>query len=113
MHGTVPCDGTASTPISLHGVRVGVLLGTSYLFTREAVEHGAIKPPFTAPGQVPALRSWASYNRGRATMADTVRDPRFWCSLALPVGGTHGSRSKRCNVHTGCAAGRISRAIAA
>lgn len=31
-----------STPLSTQGVKVGVLMGTSYLFTKEAVESGAI-----------------------------------------------------------------------
>jgi acyl transferase domain-containing protein/NAD(P)H-dependent flavin oxidoreductase YrpB (nitropropane dioxygenase family) len=33
-------------PLTRRGVRIGVLMGTSYLFTCEAVEHGAIKPLF-------------------------------------------------------------------
>ncbi|MEV8512188.1 SDR family NAD(P)-dependent oxidoreductase [Dactylosporangium sp. NPDC051484] len=53
-------------PLTRRGVRVGVLMGTAYLFTREAVERGAIQPLFqreaigasvtalleTAPGHV-------------------------------------------------------------
>ena len=53
-------------PLARRGVRIGVLLGTAYLFTREAVECGAIQPLFqrqviaadrtavleTAPGHV-------------------------------------------------------------
>ncbi|WP_432843331.1 SDR family NAD(P)-dependent oxidoreductase [Dactylosporangium sp. CA-092794] len=53
-------------PLTRRGVRIGVLMGTAYLFTREAVERGAIKPLFqrevlgatgtalleTAPGHV-------------------------------------------------------------
>ena len=33
-------------PLTARGVRVGVLMGTAYLFTIEAVEHGAIQPRF-------------------------------------------------------------------
>ena len=32
--------------LTARGVRVGVLMGTAYLFTEEAVEHGAIQPLF-------------------------------------------------------------------
>ncbi|WBC00005.1 SDR family NAD(P)-dependent oxidoreductase [Solwaraspora sp. WMMA2080] len=53
-------------PLTRRGVRVGVLMGTAYLFTAEAVAHGAIQPTFarmareatrtalleTAPGHV-------------------------------------------------------------
>lgn len=35
-----------TAPLAERGVRVGVLLGTGYLFTREAVETGAIAPAF-------------------------------------------------------------------
>ena len=33
-------------PLAVRGVRVGVLMGTAYLFTEEAVVHGAIRPVF-------------------------------------------------------------------
>ena len=33
-------------PLVARGVRVGVLMGTAYLFTEEAVAHGAIRPVF-------------------------------------------------------------------
>jgi acyl transferase domain-containing protein/NAD(P)H-dependent flavin oxidoreductase YrpB (nitropropane dioxygenase family)/NADP-dependent 3-hydroxy acid dehydrogenase YdfG len=35
-----------TVPLTRRGARVGVLMGTAYLFTREAVEHEAIKPLF-------------------------------------------------------------------
>ena len=35
-----------AAPLAARGARVGVLMGTAYLFTREAVETGAIKPGF-------------------------------------------------------------------
>jgi acyl transferase domain-containing protein/NAD(P)H-dependent flavin oxidoreductase YrpB (nitropropane dioxygenase family) len=55
-----------AAPLAARGVRFGVLMGTAYLFTAEAVEHGAIQPLFqrlvigasrtallqTAPGHV-------------------------------------------------------------
>ncbi|MFY1637914.1 SDR family NAD(P)-dependent oxidoreductase [Solwaraspora sp. WMMB335] len=55
-----------AAPLTRRGVQVGVLMGTAYLFTEEAVRHGAIQPAFarmaressrtalleTAPGHV-------------------------------------------------------------
>ncbi|HEU4423922.1 MAG TPA: beta-ketoacyl synthase N-terminal-like domain-containing protein, partial [Pilimelia sp.] len=35
-----------ASPLARRGAGVGVLMGTAYLFTREAVEHGAIQPLF-------------------------------------------------------------------
>ncbi|GAB3885486.1 type I polyketide synthase [Kibdelosporangium lantanae] len=35
-----------SAPLTTRGAAVGALMGTAYLFTREAVEHGAILPVF-------------------------------------------------------------------
>ncbi|MDG4765695.1 SDR family NAD(P)-dependent oxidoreductase [Solwaraspora sp. WMMD406] len=35
-----------TAPLTRRGVQVGVLMGTAYLFTREAVAHGAIQPAF-------------------------------------------------------------------
>ena len=35
-----------AAPLARRGVRVGVLMGTAYLFTEEAVRHGAIQPLF-------------------------------------------------------------------
>jgi acyl transferase domain-containing protein/NAD(P)H-dependent flavin oxidoreductase YrpB (nitropropane dioxygenase family) len=35
-----------SAPLAEKGAKVGVLMGTAYLFTSEAVEHGAIRPVF-------------------------------------------------------------------
>ncbi|WP_394617227.1 SDR family NAD(P)-dependent oxidoreductase [Lentzea sp. JNUCC 0626] len=57
---------TAAAPLTACGVAVGVLMGTAYLFTEEAVAHGAVQPLFqeqvvaaeqtvlleTAPGHV-------------------------------------------------------------
>ncbi|TCO53688.1 type I polyketide synthase [Actinocrispum wychmicini] len=35
-----------SAPLAARGAAVGALMGTAYLFTRQAVEHGAIQPVF-------------------------------------------------------------------
>ncbi|GLY00746.1 type I polyketide synthase [Actinoplanes sp. NBRC 101535] len=35
-----------AAPLAARGVRIGVLMGTAYLFTEEAVRHGAIQPLF-------------------------------------------------------------------
>ncbi|WP_051023857.1 type I polyketide synthase [Thiorhodovibrio frisius] len=35
-----------AAPLSARGMKIGVLIGTAYLFTREAVAHGAILPGF-------------------------------------------------------------------
>jgi acyl transferase domain-containing protein/NAD(P)H-dependent flavin oxidoreductase YrpB (nitropropane dioxygenase family)/acyl carrier protein len=35
-----------AAPLTRHGAQIGVLMGTAYLFTREAVEQGAIRPLF-------------------------------------------------------------------
>ncbi|MFG1849910.1 SDR family NAD(P)-dependent oxidoreductase [Micromonospora carbonacea] len=57
---------TMAAPLARRGARIGVLMGTAYLFTAEAVEHGAVQPLFqrealtaertalleTAPGHV-------------------------------------------------------------
>ncbi|MFI9526196.1 SDR family NAD(P)-dependent oxidoreductase [Micromonospora rosaria] len=57
---------TMAAPLARRGARVGVLMGTAYLFTAEAVAHGAVQPRFqrealaaertavleTAPGHV-------------------------------------------------------------
>ncbi len=38
----------AAAPLAARGAKIGVLLGTAYLFTREAVTSGAIQPGFQA-----------------------------------------------------------------
>src|SRR5262249_53006534 len=35
-----------SAPLASRGAAIGALMGTAYLFTREAVEHGAVLPVF-------------------------------------------------------------------
>ena len=42
-----------AAPLAERGAKVGVLMGTAYLFTDEAVDHGAIQPDF----QKAALRA--------------------------------------------------------
>ncbi|WP_117671960.1 type I polyketide synthase, partial [Micromonospora sp. MW-13] len=37
---------TMAAPLARRGGRIGVLMGTAYLFTAEAVEHGAVQPMF-------------------------------------------------------------------
>jgi acyl transferase domain-containing protein/NAD(P)H-dependent flavin oxidoreductase YrpB (nitropropane dioxygenase family) len=88
-------------PLTRRGVHVGVLMGTSYLFTREAVEHGAIKPLFqqmvveaaetvlleTSPGHVTrALRSpfAAEFTRRRSELeAAGLESREVWVQLEL------------------------------
>ncbi|WJK38502.1 SDR family NAD(P)-dependent oxidoreductase [Solwaraspora sp. WMMA2056] len=36
-----------AAPLTRRGVQIGVLMGTAYLFTTEAVDHGAIRPAFS------------------------------------------------------------------
>jgi NAD(P)H-dependent flavin oxidoreductase YrpB (nitropropane dioxygenase family) len=43
-----------AAPLARRDVRVGVPMGTAYLFTREAVERGAIKPLFQRMAMAPA-----------------------------------------------------------
>jgi acyl transferase domain-containing protein/NAD(P)H-dependent flavin oxidoreductase YrpB (nitropropane dioxygenase family) len=83
------------------GVRVGVLMGTAYLFTREAVEHGAIKPPFqrfavdatqtslleTSPGHVTRCLDTAYVGEFVAKRAELtaagMADREIWAQLEL------------------------------
>jgi acyl transferase domain-containing protein/NAD(P)H-dependent flavin oxidoreductase YrpB (nitropropane dioxygenase family) len=87
--------------LTRRGARIGVLMGTSYLFTREAVEYGAIKPLFqrmalegdetalleTAPGHVTrALRTpfVEEFGRKRAELAAAGLTGReAWMQLEL------------------------------
>jgi acyl transferase domain-containing protein len=93
--------GALAGPLTRRGVRVGVLMGTSYLFTREAVEHGAIKPLFqrmaveaaetalleTSPGHVTrALRTpfVEEFARRRSELDAAGLDSRAaWAQLEL------------------------------
>ena len=90
-----------AAPLARRGARIGVLMGTSYLFTREAVEHGAIKPLFqrmalaaaetalleTAPGHVTrALRTpfVEEFGRQRAELAAAgLKGREAWMQLEL------------------------------
>ncbi|MFI5067919.1 MAG: beta-ketoacyl synthase N-terminal-like domain-containing protein, partial [Streptosporangiales bacterium] len=88
-------------PLSRRGVGVGVLMGTSYLFTREAVEHRAILPLFqrmavqaretalleTAPGHVTRALDTAfvgEFSRQRAELTAAGTPSRdIWVELEL------------------------------
>ena len=88
-------------PLSRRGVGVGVLMGTSYLFTREAVEHRAILPLFqrmavlaretalleTAPGHVTRALNTAfvgEFSRQRAELTAAGTPNRdIWVELEL------------------------------
>jgi len=88
-------------PLTRRGVRFGVLMGTSYLFTREAVEHGAVKPLFqqmvlgaaetalleTSPGHMTrALRTpfVAEFARRRSELeAAGLESGEVWAQLEL------------------------------
>jgi acyl transferase domain-containing protein/NAD(P)H-dependent flavin oxidoreductase YrpB (nitropropane dioxygenase family)/NAD(P)-dependent dehydrogenase (short-subunit alcohol dehydrogenase family) len=90
-----------AAPLCRRGVQAGLLMGTAYLFTREAVTASAIQPLFqrkalaatgtalleTAPGQ--SIRCLASpyvaeFGQRRADMADAGLDSReIWQRLEL------------------------------
>jgi acyl transferase domain-containing protein/NAD(P)-dependent dehydrogenase (short-subunit alcohol dehydrogenase family) len=90
-----------AAPLARRGAGVGVLMGTSYLFTSEAVEHGAIRPLFqqlaveaaetalleTSPGHVTrALRTAyvAEFGQQRAGLEAAGADRReIWAQLEL------------------------------
>jgi acyl transferase domain-containing protein/NAD(P)H-dependent flavin oxidoreductase YrpB (nitropropane dioxygenase family) len=90
-----------AAPLARRDVRVGVLMGTAYLFTREAVEHRAIKPLFqrmameasetalleTAPGHVTrALRTAyvEEFARQRTELEEGGKESRdTWMHLEL------------------------------
>jgi NAD(P)H-dependent flavin oxidoreductase YrpB (nitropropane dioxygenase family) len=90
-----------ATPLAGRGARIGVLMGTAYLFTREAVEHGAIKPLFqcmaleatetalleTSPGHITrALRTPFAdeFGRRRAELeAAGLESRQVWMQLEL------------------------------
>ncbi|PKV88929.1 type I polyketide synthase [Streptomyces sp. TLI_146] len=88
-----------TAPLAARGVAVGVLMGTAYLFTAEAVEHGAIQPVFqrqviaagatalleSAPGHATrcvASPYTADYAAARARLrADGTPDRQAWEEL--------------------------------
>jgi len=90
-----------AAPLTRRGVQIGVLMGTAYLFTREAVEHGAIMPLFqrmaveavetacleTAPGHVTrALRTsfCDEFERQRTELESAGSESReIWMHLEL------------------------------
>jgi acyl transferase domain-containing protein/NAD(P)H-dependent flavin oxidoreductase YrpB (nitropropane dioxygenase family)/NAD(P)-dependent dehydrogenase (short-subunit alcohol dehydrogenase family) len=90
---------TLAAPLAHRGARIGVLMGTAYLFTEEAVTAGAIQPGFqqaamacehtvlleTAPGHAtrcadsPYLRTFAE-TRARLAAAGVPRE-QMWAEL--------------------------------
>ncbi|MEV6117365.1 SDR family NAD(P)-dependent oxidoreductase [Streptomyces sp. NPDC052109] len=88
-----------AAPLTVRGAAVGVLMGTAYLFTEEAVAHGAIRPLFqrqvlaatatalleTAPGHatrcVPSPFTAGYRAREAALRAQGLPDRETWESL--------------------------------
>ncbi|MER6026995.1 SDR family oxidoreductase [Streptomyces sp. NPDC001851] len=88
-----------AAPLTARGAAVGVLMGTAYLFTEEAVAHGAIRPLFqrqvltatttalleTAPGHatrcVPSPFTGDYRDREAALRARGLPDREIWESL--------------------------------
>lgn len=89
----------AAAPLAARGARVGVLMGTAYLFTEEAVTGGAVLPGFqraalecadtvllhTAPGHATRCASTpyaATFEATRQRLADSSVEPReMWEEL--------------------------------
>ncbi|MEW5534685.1 SDR family NAD(P)-dependent oxidoreductase [Streptomyces virginiae] len=89
----------AAAPLAARGARVGVLMGTAYLFTEEAVAAGAVLPGFqrtavectdtvllhTAPGHATRCASTpyaATFEATRRRLADSGVEPReMWEEL--------------------------------
>jgi NAD(P)H-dependent flavin oxidoreductase YrpB (nitropropane dioxygenase family) len=77
-----------ATPLTARGAAVGVLMGTAYLFTEEAVDAGAVLPLFqqqvvaaertdlleTAPGARDPLRPQSVHRRVRRHQAGLAED---------------------------------------
>jgi acyl transferase domain-containing protein/NAD(P)H-dependent flavin oxidoreductase YrpB (nitropropane dioxygenase family) len=90
-----------AAPLTRRGVQIGVLMGTAYLFTQEALDHGAIVPLFqrmaleadgtalleTSPGHVTrALRTpfVEEFGRQRAALEADGTDSRdVWMRLEM------------------------------
>ncbi|MFE3167742.1 SDR family NAD(P)-dependent oxidoreductase [Streptomyces sp. NPDC059224] len=88
-----------AAPLTARGAAVGLLMGTAYLFTEEAVDRGAIRPLFqrqvmaaastalleTAPGHatrcVPSPFTDGYHKREAELRADGVRDRQLWEEL--------------------------------
>ncbi|MEU2776113.1 nitronate monooxygenase, partial [Streptomyces sp. NPDC007162] len=88
-----------AAPLTARGAAVGLLMGTAYLFTEEAVDRGAIQPLFqrqvraaastalleTAPGHatrcVPSPFTLNYHKREAELRADGVPDRRLWEEL--------------------------------
>ncbi|MFE8014578.1 SDR family oxidoreductase [Streptomyces antibioticus] len=88
-----------AAPLTARGAAVGLLMGTAYLFTEEAVAHGAIRPLFqrqvlaaerttlleSAPGHatrcVPSPFAAGYREQGARLRAEGVPDRRIWEEL--------------------------------
>ncbi|MFF4901261.1 SDR family oxidoreductase [Streptomyces sp. NPDC001068] len=88
-----------AAPLTARGAAVGLLMGTAYLFTEEAVDRGAIRPLFqrqvmaaastalleTAPGHatrcVPSPFTLGYHRREAELRANGVRDRELWEEL--------------------------------
>ncbi|MFJ9349150.1 SDR family oxidoreductase [Streptomyces sp. NPDC101237] len=88
-----------AAPLTARGAAVGLLMGTAYLFTEEAVDRGAIRPLFqrqvmaaastalleTAPGHatrcVPSPFTLGYHRREAELRANGVADRRLWEEL--------------------------------
>ncbi|MEU2718533.1 nitronate monooxygenase [Streptomyces sp. NPDC007205] len=64
---------TIAAPLTARGVAVGVLMGTAYLFTEEAVENGAIQPLFQR--QVRAARRTVLIRTAAGHVARCIPSP--------------------------------------
>lgn len=59
--------GTLAAPLIKHGVKVGILMGTAYLFTKEIVESGAIVPDYQSEALACARTVSLESGTGHAT----------------------------------------------
>jgi acyl transferase domain-containing protein/NAD(P)H-dependent flavin oxidoreductase YrpB (nitropropane dioxygenase family) len=116
-----------AAPLTRRGAKIGVLMGTAYLFTEEAVEHGAIMPLFqrmaveavetacleTAPGHVTrALRTsfCDEFERQRAELEAAGTESReIWMHLELLNTGRLRLASKGLE-HDGSQVGEVTQA---
>ena len=65
-----------AAPLSARGMKIGVLMGTAYLFTREAVQTGAILPEFQRQALPARRRSCWSRASGTPPAVSTRRSRR-------------------------------------
>lgn len=72
-----------AAPLSERGVKVGVLLGTAYLFTQEAVDSGAIQPTFQQEAIACQETVLLESGVGHATRCADTAFPRHFVSEKL------------------------------